>query len=169
MDQIDPRQRLRRQPVQQLGRITGEQADIADAIRFDLRKDLCHAVDIWLAADEACIRRIAGLRHQMLATAEADFEPGVSRPWTEEIDEAGRRRALDVKRKPRQQVLDQAGLMRAELVSFAAAVEGAAFSARGAVGRIGLVIAGRRVHRSVWYSRCKSRARGSIEEMNNCS
>ena len=71
---------MRRRPGQQFGGIAGEQADIADIVRLDLRQDLCHAVDIGLAADEAGVREGARFRHQMLAAAEADLEPDIVEP-----------------------------------------------------------------------------------------
>ena len=77
MDQVDPRQRMRRRPCQQFGGIAREQPDVADAVGFDLRQDLGHAVDIGLAADEAGARKGARFRDQMLAAAESDFEPDV--------------------------------------------------------------------------------------------
>jgi len=69
-------------------------------------------------------------------------------------------------------MLDQIGLARAELVTLAPAEErtvrmrGSAVAGRGVmIGRI----AGCNAHRSVWYSRYNSRARGSIDEMYICS
>ena len=72
----------------------------------------------------------------------------------------------------RQQIVDQVGLMNAELVALAAAEERAARMRRRAVIRRRVAIAGiawGHRHRSVWYSRYNSRARGSIEEMYICS
>ncbi len=69
-------------------------------------------------------------------------------------------------------MFDQIGLVRAELVALAPAeeravrVRGRVVAGRGVViGRI----AGCDAHRSVWYSRYNSRARGSIDEMYSCS
>ena len=65
--------------------------------------------------------------------------------------------------------------MGAELVALAAAEERAArdapsASSRHASRQVGIVGLERNAaHRSVWYSRCNSRARGSIEEMYSCS
>ena len=73
-------QRLRRRPGQQFGGVAGEQADVADIVRFDLRQDLRHAVDIGLAADEAGLRKGARFGDQMLAAAEADLEPDIVEP-----------------------------------------------------------------------------------------
>ena len=77
MDQVDPRQRLCRQPGQQFGGIAGKQPDVADVVGLDQRQDFCHAVDIGLAADEAGIRKGSRFRDQMFAAAESDFEPDV--------------------------------------------------------------------------------------------
>ncbi len=125
MDQIDPRQRRVRQPGQQLGGIAGEQADVADVGGLDLREDLCHAVDIGFAADEAGRGEVLRFRRQMLAAAEADLEPYILRCRIEDL--AGLRRPLrrDVERKMRQQMIDQLGLVLPELVALAPSEEGA--------------------------------------------
>ncbi len=72
----------------------------------------------------------------------------------------------------RQQIVDQVGLMDAELVALAAAEERAARMRGRTVIRRRVAVSGfvgRGVHRSVWYSRYNSRALGSIEEMYICS
>ena len=86
---------------------------------FDLRQDLGHAVDIGLAADEAGIGKGARFRDQMLAAAESDFEPDFVGRRIEQAGEIGRAGLRDVERKPRQQMLDQIGLVRAQLVALA--------------------------------------------------
>ena len=89
----------------------------------------------------------------------------------EQLGEVSRRGAADIERQMRQQVFDQVGLMDAELVALAAAEERAArMRGRAILGSArDSGSAGRRHHRSVWYSRCSSRALGSIEEMYICS
>ena len=91
----------------------------------------------------------------------------------EQLGEAGRAGAGDVERKARQQLPDQVGLVRAQFVTLAPPEERAVPVRAGAVaGRwIGIVRdrARRDAHRSVWYSRYNSRARGSIDEMYICS
>ena len=69
-------------------------------------------------------------------------------------------------------MFDQIGLVRAQPVSLAPAeertvrVRGRVVAGQGVmIGRI----AGCDGHRSVWYSRYNSRARGSIDEMYICS
>ncbi len=70
----------------------------------------------------------------------------------------------------RQQMIDQVGLVGAQLVPLAAAEEGARRLAVVVVRRIAVaMIVVRSVHRSVWNSRCNSRARGSIEDTYICS
>ena len=109
----------------------------------------------------------------MFAAAESDFEPDI-------VDVGASNRsarpagagAADIERQMRQQIFDQVGLMDAELVALAAAEERAARMRRRAVVRRRVAVAGiarERHHRSVWYSRCNSRALGSIEEMYICS
>ncbi len=173
MDQVDPRHRLRRRPGQQFRGVAGVEADVADVERFDLRQDLRHAVDIRLAADEPDARKSLRFGDQVFATAESDFEPDIVDLTLEQFGEIGRRgAAADIERQMRQQIVDQVGLVIAELVTLPAAEERAACMRRRAVVWrhvliVGLVMGGD--HRSVWYSRCSSRARGSIDEMYSCS
>ena len=49
--------------------------DRGEACVFDLPEQACHAVDKGLAADEANVGMMRGLPNQMLARAEANFEP----------------------------------------------------------------------------------------------
>jgi len=138
MDQVDSFKRTRRRPRQQFGGIAREQFDVADVVRFDLGEDLCHAVDIGFAADEADMRKAQRLRDQMLAAAKSDFQAHALRLWVEQRCEVRRTRAGNVEREMRQQVLDQIGLMDAELVALAPPEERAVRVNRSA-------IAGRRV------------------------
>ena len=156
MDQVDPRQRLRRRPRQQFGGVAGEQADIADIVRLDLREYLRHAVDIGLAADEAGVRKRLGFGDQVLAAAETDFEPHRFGRRIEQLREA-----------------TEAPIVRCRARDAAADARSDRPGARGACGPCG----GRRTsparaaprrhraarrarwnrrrrgHRSVWYSR----------------
>ena len=59
----------------------------------------------------------------MLAATEPDFKANNINRRIEQLGEAGPIRAADVKRKPRQQMFDQIGLMGAELVALAPAEE----------------------------------------------
>ena len=88
------------------------QADIGEPCALDRGERLGHAVDERLDADEAGARIALGLRDQMLAAAEADFEADV-------IDRRRKQRradrpapACEIERKPRQQRLEQRGLAR---------------------------------------------------------
>ena len=94
-------------------------------MRFDLRQDLCHAVDIGLAADEARLRKRARFRHQMLAAAEADLEPDIGDAVLEQFCQIAGGAGRDVERKMRQQMIDQLGLVLPELVALAPTEEGA--------------------------------------------
>ncbi len=72
----------------------------------------------------------------------------------------------------RQQIVDQVGLVDAEFMTLAAAEERAVRMRGRTIVRRRVAIAGLvggGCHRSVWYSRCSSRARGSIDEMYICS
>jgi hypothetical protein len=70
-------------------------------------------------------------------------------------------------------MLDQVGLMDTKPVALAPSEERAVGANGFAVPGRGIVvidgIAGCVAHRSVWYSRCSSRALGSIDEMYICS
>jgi hypothetical protein len=108
----------------------------------------------------------------MFAAAKSDFEPDIIERSVEQVSETIRRRRCDIERQMRQQVVDQVGLMDAKLVALAAAEERTApVRCRAVVGRNAAIcgFVGSRYHRSVWYSRYSSRARGSIEEMYICS
>ena len=123
MDQIDPRQRCRRRPRQQLGGVAGKQPDVANAAGLDLRQDLGHAVDVGLAADEAGLGMSLGLRDQMLAAAEPDLELDLVDRRFEQLAKPGRWRGREIERQLRQQIRDQLGLMRPQLVALAAPEE----------------------------------------------
>ena len=141
-------------------------------VRLDLRQDFRHAVDIGLAADEPDVRKGLRLRDQMLAAAESDFEPDILDVAIEQIGKPCRRGRSDIERQMRQQIVDQVGLMDAELVALAAAEERAVRMCRRAIIRRRVAVADVARcshHRSVWYSRYNSRALGSIEEMYICS
>ena len=68
-------------------------------------------------------------------------------------------------------MLDQVGLVRAQLVALAAPEERAVRVLRGAIAGRHRDLGSRAcdAHRSVWYSRYSSRARGSIDEIYICS
>src|ERR1700682_394459 len=108
-----------RRPCQQLGGVAREQPDVADGMGLDLRQDLGHAVDIGFAANEADLWKGAGFGDQMFAAAESDFEPEIIDRHIEQTSEIGGAGLADVERKPRQQVLDQVGLVETELVALA--------------------------------------------------
>ena len=172
MDQVDPRQRTRRRPGQQFRGIAGIEPDVADILRLDLRQDFCHAVDIGLAADEPDVRKSLRLRDQMLAAAESDFEPDILDVAIKQLGKPRRRGRSDIERQMRQQIVDQIGLVDAQLMALAAAEERAARMCGRAIIRRRVAVAGiawGSRHRSVWYSRYNSRALGSIEEMYICS
>src|SRR5258707_12411746 len=107
------------QPGQQLDGIAGEEPDIADVARLDLRQDLSHAVDVGLATDEGDLGEGARFRDQVFAAAESDFEPDFIGRRIEQLSGIGHAGAGDVERKPRQQMFDQIGLMREEPVALA--------------------------------------------------
>ena len=141
MDQIDPRHRSRRRPCQQFGGVAGVEPDIADVVGLDLRQDFCHAVDIGLAADEPDIGKRLRFGDQMFAAAESDFQPDSVRLRLEDVGEIIRRGGADIQRQMRQQIVDQVGLMDAELVALAAAEERAVRMRDAAVLRRRIAIA----------------------------
>ena len=69
-----------------------------------------------------CLR----FRDQVLAAAESDFEPDIVDFALEDFGETIRRGRSDIERQMRQQIVDQVGLVDAELVALAAAEERAA-------------------------------------------
>src|SRR5262245_47304998 len=98
------------------------QPDVFDLLRVDRRQRLGHAVDERLAADEPGARMVERLRDQVLTAAEADLEADVvDRTWKERGEIVRRPREID--REPRQQRLEQPGLMRAQGMALAAAEE----------------------------------------------
>ncbi len=92
---------------------------------------------------------------QMLAAAKADFEPDILDLAVEELGEMlAALPRCDIERQMRQQIVDQVGLVNAELVALAAAEERAARMCRRAVIRRRVAvtdIARDGHHRSVWY------------------
>ncbi len=73
---------------------------------------------------------------QMFAAAESDFEPDIADLAVEQFGEIGRRgAAADIERQMRQQIVDQVGLVDAELVTLAAAEERAVRVRRRAIVR----------------------------------
>jgi hypothetical protein len=90
------RQRLCRQRRHDEAGIVGEQPHVGDARPLDMRQALRDAVDKGLAADQADGRMMLGLPHQMLAGAEAHFEPNAfgRQRAAEEAREIDLRRAL---------------------------------------------------------------------------
>ena len=113
-------------------------------------------------------------RDQMLAAAKSDFEPDIAESALEEVGESWPARDIRY-RAPDAAAGFRSGRPGAKrsLWPLAAAEERAAARARPrrrrATRRDRRWRGSRRHHRSVWYSRCSSRARGSIEEMYICS
>ena len=137
---------------------------------LDLRQDLRHAVDIGLAADEAGVGKGLRFRDQMLAAAESDFEPDIVERRIEQLGEIGRRGLPMSSARCGSRCSIRSAWCDAELVALAAPEERAVrmrVRHRPAASRSPISRVAR--HRSVWYSRCSSRARGSIDEMYICS
>ena len=106
----------------------------------------------------------------MLAAAEADFEPDIIDVRREQAGEIGRSRVADVERDAAANARsDRPGA--AKLVALAPPEERAVRMRSVIPGRCIAMggIAPCAVHRRVWYSRCNSRARGSIDEIYICS
>lgn len=66
-----------RQPAKNRNSIGIVQTHITDAGLIDMRQQFGHAVDEWLAADDAHVAICLRLRDQVLTAAEADFQPYV--------------------------------------------------------------------------------------------
>ena len=84
-----------------------------------------HAVDEGVAADEADGRMRLRLRDQMLAAAEADFQPDVVERACKKRAQIGRRRLGEIEREARQQRVEQRRLPRLQRMALAPAEEGA--------------------------------------------
>ena len=75
IEQVDARERARRQPVDQRAGVAEMQADIAELVGIDGGERLADGVDEGVAADEAAARVRLRLRDQMFGAAETDFQP----------------------------------------------------------------------------------------------
>src|SRR5882757_2379624 len=98
----------------------------------------------------------------MFAAAEADLEPDILTAIVEKFAKVARLGTADVERKTRQQLVDQIGLTRAQLVALAPPEERTMRVRDPTILRRCIAIVGiarRGDHFSVWYSRCSSRAR----------
>ena len=135
-------------------------------LRFDLRQDLRHAVDIGLAADEADIGKRLRFRDQMLAAAEADLEPDIlESPSNMSASRSGADVPISSASCGSRLSIRSAWWMRSLWPLRRPKNEPRACGERRhPAARRDRGIAGAR-HRSVWNSRCNSFARGSIEEM----
>ena len=122
MDQVDARERGRRQPSDDIGRVTVMQPDIFELARRDRGQRLRHAVDERLDPDEAGARMLGGFLDEMLAAAEADFKPHM-------LNRDGKQRtkvvrpSVEVEREARQQRLEQRRLRGPECVPLAPSEE----------------------------------------------
>src|SRR5262249_40536491 len=76
INQIDARERGRRQPFEQKHGVVEVQPDIGEIFQVDRRERLGHAVDERLDPDEAGARMLFGLRDHVLAAAQSDLEAG---------------------------------------------------------------------------------------------
>ena len=87
----------------------------------------------------------------MLAAAEPDFEPDVIGFPAKQLGEIAHWRSADIEAKPRQQMFDEAGLMRAQPMTLAPAEEGTLPSHGGIAGGWVVIsaIAACRAHRQV--------------------
>ena len=126
--QISLRQRGLRQAVDDLARVAGVNADIGQLALVDLGEKFGDAVDKGLTADKAGFWSPRGLRGEMLAAAEADFETYFRRSKIRKERRRINRRA-DIYGQLRQQVLDKAGMVGPQLLALAAAMQ-RAFAAR---------------------------------------
>ena len=100
------------------------QPDVFELAFVDRRQRLGHAVDERLDADEARARMPRGFGDQMLAAAEAAFQPDVV-DVVEQRAQIGRSRRGEIEREPRQQRVEQRRLPLAQRMALAPAEEGA--------------------------------------------
>src|ERR1700730_2103156 len=102
VNQIDARQRILRQPRQQVHGVIEMQPDVLQLAAFDGRKRFGHAVDERLDAEEAGTRPRLRLRNQIFAAAEADLELDVVDRTRKKRAKRGGSRVAEVDSKPRQ-------------------------------------------------------------------
>ena len=100
------------------------QPDVFELALVDRRQRLGHAVDERLDADEARARMLRGFGDQMLAAAEAAFQPDLV-DTIEQRAQIGRRGRGQIEPEPRQQRVHQRGLALAQRMALAPAEEGA--------------------------------------------
>ena len=100
------------------------QPDVGELALVDRGQRLGHAVDERLDADEAGARIALGFRDQVLAAAEAAFQPHVV-DAVEQRAQIGGRGRRQIERKLRQQRVEQRGLARPQRMALAPAEEGA--------------------------------------------
>src|SRR5260370_22977710 len=130
------------EPRHELEGVAGVKSDIVDGALLDRCKDLRHAVDEGLAADETNRRIGACLRDQILTAAESDFEANRLDGARKHLREFVRRRLTKYERQPRQQGRHEVNLTRPQPVTLAAADTGAL------AGR-GMIIVARHRHQ-IW-------------------
>src|SRR6185369_7222172 len=99
--------RRRRQTRQEEAGVVGMEPDVGELLLLDLREQRGEAVEEGLAADEADPRMTLRLPGQMLAAAEADLEPALSRRRREQLARIERARLRDRDPEARQQMLEQ--------------------------------------------------------------
>jgi hypothetical protein len=116
IEEIDAGEARVRQAVENLRRVAPVQADIAQPRRLDAGQQLGHAVDEGFAADEIRVRLARRRLDEMLAAAEADFEPRfAARTKGQGLGE--------VEGQPGQQPGHQFGLMATKRLALRAPVE----------------------------------------------
>ena len=123
VEQEQPFDRRRGQRRQEQPRIVVEYPDIGEGPVLDMAQQGGDAVDKGLAADEADIGMGFGLPGQMLAGAEADFQPAGLTGRSEQRRQIDRAALGKPDQKVRQQGLDQPGAALAQRPALAAAVK----------------------------------------------
>ena len=91
----DAAQRIVRQAIQQQPGVVAVQPDVAEAAPLDPRREFRSSGEEGLAADHADVRMALRLPSQMLASAEADFQPEVFDACREQAGRGERRLVRD--------------------------------------------------------------------------
>ena len=112
MDQVDPRQRAGGSQASSSAASPANRRMLPMLCGLDLREDLCHAVDIGLAADEAGVAESSAPPPTRCSPPPKPISSRTSSAARiEDLGKIAPALAVDVERKMRQQMIDQIGLV----------------------------------------------------------
>ena len=124
IEQVDLVDRAFRQPVEHLRRVVVVKADVFSAALLDMPDQLCHGIDEGFDTDETGRRVFDGPVDQVLAAAEADFQPDPLDGVLEQRLDVRRRGRREIEPENRQHRFQMRCLQRAQRLALAASEEG---------------------------------------------